>query len=104
MPTTVGPKGQVVIEKTIRDRLGVRPGAIAIQTLAGDRVEIRFVPPAHTQSLFGVLGAHVSSKTAKQNWADVKRRAWEAAAREQEQAPPSGATTRAARRRKKRRA
>ncbi len=104
MPTTVGSKGQVVIEKTIRDRLGVRPGAIAIQTLAGDRVEIRFVPPSHTQSLFGVLGAHVSSKTAKQNWADMKRRAWEAAAREQEKAHPSAAATRTTRRRTRRRA
>ncbi len=103
MPTTVGSKGQVVIEKAIRDRLGVRPGAIAIQTLAGDRVEIRFVAAAHTQSLFGVLGAQVSSKTAKQHWADMKRQAWEAAARERENAPPSAAP-RGARRRKKRRA
>ncbi len=104
MPTTVGTKGQVVIEKSIRDRLGVRSGAIAIQTLVGDRVEIRFVPPPHNRSLFGVLGANVGRQVTAQGWADVKQRAWEAAARDQEQAPPVPAPiVRAARRRGKRR-
>jgi AbrB family looped-hinge helix DNA binding protein len=49
----VGPKGQVVIEKAIRDALGVEPGAIAVQQVVDDHVEIRFLPPRHNRSLFG---------------------------------------------------
>lgn len=106
MPTTVGTKGQVVIEKTIRDRLDVRPGAMAIQTLIGDRVEIRFIPPAHDRSLFGVLRANVGRGIAARPWADVKRKAWEAAAKDLEQAPSvqppgRGVSQRRARRRRK---
>lgn len=58
--SAVGPKGQVVIEKSIRDRLGIAPGWRAIQTLDGDRVEIRFVPPDHHRSLFGVLSEYAN--------------------------------------------
>ncbi len=85
MPTLVGSKGQVVIEKGIRNRLGIQPGAVAIQTLVGDRVEIRFIPPAHGESLFGVLSSYTSPDAAAQEWQEVKRRAWEAAARDKEQ-------------------
>src|SRR3954447_12970281 len=49
----VGPKGQVVIEKGIRDRLGVQPGWEALQVLAGDHVAIYFLPPEHDRSLRG---------------------------------------------------
>ena len=44
---TVGPKGQVVVEKEIRDRLGIAPGWRALQSLVGDHVETRFFPPEH---------------------------------------------------------
>lgn len=84
MPTLVGLKGQVVIEKEIRDKLGIGPGAIAIQTLVGDRVEIQFIPPMHTESLFGVLAPHVRREASTQSWAEVKRRAWQAAANRKE--------------------
>jgi bifunctional DNA-binding transcriptional regulator/antitoxin component of YhaV-PrlF toxin-antitoxin module len=84
MPTLVGPKGQVVIEKEIRDRLGIATGAVAIQTLVGDRVEIRFIPPEHTESLFGVLAHHARPGVAVEGWADVSQRAWEVAAKEKE--------------------
>jgi AbrB family looped-hinge helix DNA binding protein len=49
----VGPKGQVVIEKAIRDQLGIEPGSVAIQRVVDGRVELRFLPPRHNRSLFG---------------------------------------------------
>ncbi len=109
VPTTVGSKGQVVIEKHIRDRLGVKPGAIAVQALVGDRVEIRFVAPAHSRSLFGALAQHVKQDIADREWAKVKRQAWERSAKDQEATPagsepiPPGGK-RSARPRKRRRA
>jgi bifunctional DNA-binding transcriptional regulator/antitoxin component of YhaV-PrlF toxin-antitoxin module len=54
----VGTKGQVVIEKAIRDELGVEPGWTAIQQLIDGHVEIYFIPPRHTRSLSGVLAPY----------------------------------------------
>lgn len=53
MANVVGPKGQIVIEKEIRDRLGVEPGWKTVQLLVDNHVRIYFIPPEHTRSLFG---------------------------------------------------
>jgi AbrB family looped-hinge helix DNA binding protein len=59
MSRSVGPKGQVVIEKEIRDRLGVEPGWRALQVLVDDHVEIYFLPPEHRRSIAGCLSDYV---------------------------------------------
>ena len=87
MPTVVGPKGQVVIEKNIRERLGIKPGAIAVQSVVGERVEIRFIPPAHAESLFGVLAPYVRGRMKDEDWGRTKRRAWETAVNEEYEQP-----------------
>ena len=55
MSTLVGSKGQVTIEKDIRDRLGVAKGWRAVQRLEGDMVILQFRPPRHNRSLAGIL-------------------------------------------------
>src|SRR5712692_10218530 len=67
MANVVGPKGQVVIEKEIRDRLGVKPGWQALQLLAGDHVQIYFVPPSHNRSLAGCLAPYVKGSVAAED-------------------------------------
>jgi AbrB family looped-hinge helix DNA binding protein len=62
MHNRVGAKGQVVIEKEIRDRLGVKPGWQAVQLLAEDHVRIYFVPPEHNESLFGAARPFIRGK------------------------------------------
>ncbi len=78
----VGIKGQVVIEKPIRDALGIEPGAVAVQALVGDHVEIRFYPPEHERSLAGILGHRLPKPDLPQpSWEEVRRQAWPETAR-----------------------
>ncbi len=84
MPSIVGEKGQIVIEKPIRDALGVRPGFVSIQDLVGDKVEIRFFPPEHDQSLRGVLARSIQRSVPLAEWEEARNTAWAEAAREAE--------------------
>lgn len=81
MPHIVGPKGQVVIAKEIRDRLGVEPGWLALQRLVDDHVEIYFLPPEHRKSLKASLASHIKGHLASgREWARARDKAWHKAA------------------------
>jgi AbrB family looped-hinge helix DNA binding protein len=83
MTTTVGTKGQVVINKEIRDRLGIGPKWLALQRLVGDHVEIYFVPPEHDKSLMGCLSKYTKVRIETEEELDKAReRAMVEAARE----------------------
>lgn len=84
----VGTKGQVVIERRIREALGVQPGALAIQRLVGDHVEIQFLVSPHRESLRGLLKPFVQRWPADP---DDTEGAWVASWTEKEraQADPS---------------
>jgi AbrB family looped-hinge helix DNA binding protein len=56
----VGPKGQVVISKEIREELGIVPGSVAIQRVVDGKVEITFLRPKHRRSLYGVLAPYTT--------------------------------------------
>ncbi|MBA2692637.1 MAG: AbrB/MazE/SpoVT family DNA-binding domain-containing protein [Rubrobacter sp.] len=70
---TVGTKYQVIIDRDARRKLGVRPGWVAVQTVVGDRLELRFPPPEHDRSLAGSLGEYGNTPPH----ADEERAAWE---------------------------
>lgn len=55
MATKVGSKGNIVIEKKIRARLGVEPGWEAIQVLREGYVGIHFLPPIQPGGSAGCL-------------------------------------------------
>ncbi|MBM2825980.1 MAG: looped-hinge helix binding domain, AbrB family [Dehalococcoidia bacterium] len=77
MPHKVGPKGQIVIAKDIRDQLGLEPGWLAFQRLVDDHVEVYFLPPEHRRSLKGSLAAHIQRRPAPDlSWEDVREQAW----------------------------
>lgn len=89
MPTVVGTKGQVVIDKAIRDRLGISPGWRAYQTLDEGCVKIYFRPPPHSRSLLGVLREHITPEAAERltqmSWADMEDEGWKGIAEEREE-------------------
>jgi AbrB family looped-hinge helix DNA binding protein len=83
MSNRVGTKGQVVIEKDLRDQLGIKPGARTFQRVVDGKLEISF---EHNESFAGVLRPfirpEVLEKLEKLDWHEIKERAWEAAVRE----------------------
>ena len=81
MPYLVGSKGQVVISKEIRDKLGVKPGWMALQRIVDDHVEIYFVMPEHNRSLSGCLAPYTNVTIAPGlEWDKARQMAWESAA------------------------
>lgn len=80
----VGPKGQVVIEKEIRDELGIEPGWEAIQHIENGQVVMTFIPPKHHRSLFGILAPHIKrSFPTEEALNQAKEEAWALAATEE---------------------
>lgn len=51
----VGAKGNIVIDRRIRERLGIKPGWEAIQVQEGGRVVIQFLPPVRPGAAFASL-------------------------------------------------
>ena len=84
MPTKVGTKGQMVISKEVRDRLGVRPGWFAVQRLVDDHMEVYFLPPEHNRSLKGILAEYIIDLPSDVGWTQLKEEAWKRAAEERE--------------------
>ena len=83
MVYAVGPKGQIVIAKEIRDRLGLEPGWVALQRLVDDHVEVYFLPPEHRRSMKGSLAGHIKSRVGPGGeWDSARRDAWASTARE----------------------
>jgi bifunctional DNA-binding transcriptional regulator/antitoxin component of YhaV-PrlF toxin-antitoxin module len=86
--SVVGAKGQVVINKEIRDRLGVEPGWTSIQRLVGDHVELYFLPPAHRKSLKGMLRPYVRESIPREKWQEAREAAWDRAMADRERDTP----------------
>ena len=82
MKYLVGAKGQVVIAKEVRERLGVEPGWLALQRVVGVHVEMYFLPPEHRRSLKASLAEHIKAHAAAgKQWDEAREAAWRQAGR-----------------------
>ncbi len=68
MASRVGERGQITIEKQIRQELGVYSGDQAIQRVEDGRVVVEFVPGPHRRSLAGVLAGKVTKRPHDESW------------------------------------
>jgi AbrB family looped-hinge helix DNA binding protein len=75
----VGERGQITIEKAIREELGIYTGDEAVQRVEDGRIVIEVVPGRHRRSLAGSLGPKVTSRPADESWDAPRRAAWETA-------------------------
>jgi bifunctional DNA-binding transcriptional regulator/antitoxin component of YhaV-PrlF toxin-antitoxin module len=62
MASIVGARGQIVIEKAIREQSGIQPGWEALQ-VADNHVRIYFLPPEHPESLVGAATSPTATAT-----------------------------------------
>jgi AbrB family looped-hinge helix DNA binding protein len=72
MASTVGERGQITIEKAIREELGVYAGDQAVQRVENGRVVIEFVPAPHRRSLAGVLRDEVRPISDDETWEAIR--------------------------------
>ncbi len=80
MSALVNPRGQITVDREIRERLGVRPGMVAVQQTVGNQLIVTFVPAPHKRSAAGVLGK--PRRLVPRNWSEITEAAGQAIAQD----------------------
>lgn len=75
MSSTVGERGQITIEKAIREELGIHAGDEAVQRLEDGRIVIEIVPARHRRSLAGTLKDRITTVPADESWEAIRHAA-----------------------------
>ena len=73
----VGERGQITIDKAIREELGVFAGDETVQRVVDGAIVIDVVPGRHRRSLFGILAAD-AHPPADESWEAIRDAAWDA--------------------------
>jgi AbrB family looped-hinge helix DNA binding protein len=79
MTSRVGERGQITIEKAVREELGIYAGDEAIQRVEDGRIVIEVVPGRHRRSLAGTLRDKVGRTPPDEAWEALRQGAWETA-------------------------
>lgn len=71
--TSVGKRGQITIEKEIREKLGIKSKDIAIQAIVDGRLIVTFIPryEPHMRSLAGILGPPPRLPDPNKSWDEL---------------------------------
>ena len=77
MSSRVGERGQITIEKSIREELAIYAGDEAVQRVEHGRIIIEVIPGRHRRSLAGSLRAKVGRKPADESWDALREAAWQ---------------------------
>ena len=75
MSSTVGERGQITIEKAIREELGVHAGDEAVQRVEDGRIVIEIVPARHRRSLAGALKDKIKRIPEDESWEALRQAA-----------------------------
>ncbi|MEX2184172.1 MAG: AbrB family transcriptional regulator [Chloroflexota bacterium] len=77
MTSRVGERGQITIEKAIREELAIHAGDETVQRVQDGRIVIEVVPGRHRRSLAGSLRDKVGRTPEDESWDALRRSAWE---------------------------
>src|SRR4029079_8036408 len=77
MSSRVGERGQITIEKSIRDELAIYAGDETIQRVEDGRIVIEVIPGRHRRSLAGVLRHRRARTPTDESWDAIRQAAWE---------------------------
>jgi AbrB family looped-hinge helix DNA binding protein len=75
MSSTVGERGQITIEKVIREELAIYAGDEAVQRVEDGRIVIEIVPARHRRSLAGSLKGKITRVPTDEAWEAVRQAA-----------------------------
>jgi len=77
MGSRVGQRGQITIEKAIREELAIYAGDETVQRIEDGRIVIELVPGRHRRSLAGSLRDKVGRQPPDETWEALRDAAWE---------------------------
>jgi AbrB family looped-hinge helix DNA binding protein len=77
MSSRVGERGQITIEKSIREELAIYAGDEAVQRVEDGRIIIEVIPGRHRRSLAGSLRSKVGRRPADESWDALREAAWQ---------------------------
>jgi AbrB family looped-hinge helix DNA binding protein len=75
MTSRVGDRGQITIEKAIREELGIYAGDETVQRVEDGRLVIEVVPGRHRRSLAGSLRDKVQRTPSDESWEALREAA-----------------------------
>ena len=76
MTSRVGDRGQITIEKAIREELAISAGDETIQRIEDGRIVIEVVPGRHRRSLAGSLRSKTTRQPEDETWSALREAAW----------------------------
>jgi AbrB family looped-hinge helix DNA binding protein len=75
MSSTVGERGQITIEKAIREELAIYAGDEAVQRVEDGRIVVEIVPARHRRSLAGTLKDKITQVPTDESWESLRQAA-----------------------------
>lgn len=75
MSSRVGERGQITIEKAIREELAIYAGDEAVQRVEDGRIVIEIVPARHRRSLAGALKDKITRVPTDESWEALRQAA-----------------------------
>ena len=76
MSSRVGERGQITIEKAIREELAIYAGDETVQRIEDGRIVIEVVPGRHRRSMAGSLRDKIGRMPADESWEALRDAAW----------------------------
>ena len=76
MTSRVGERGQITLEKAIREELAIYAGDETVQRIEDGRIVIEVIPGRHRRSMAGSLRDKLGRTPADESWPAIRDAAW----------------------------